>query len=299
MASSSRARSSRQAAQRSRAAASASTRQGAHDDDSDDGGGGDDDDEEDSSDEEVDRRPGILQTVAVFHPEYLTPDEIISNGNPRTSGHELIHRLADTLSQLVRTDDDLRILQQAIPVAGQLWSAQLVSNMDRRFNAIQIGLGRNIRNMREGQDVVRTIGLLRDLFNALDGIRARYFGRLSNVNRDTLVSQVIRMLLWMFETNRDLYADTARPASAGAAIHGEQRLLSCFLSAQSQPQIIIGVINRFDGHFQHEAARLRQLFEMVDWHFNTGLEGDPENVHRLNLWRLRLQLERLADNARG
>ncbi|KAK3677498.1 hypothetical protein LTR78_002348 [Recurvomyces mirabilis] len=296
MASSSRARSSRQAAERSRAAVSASTRQGADDDDSDDGGGDGDDDEEDSSDEEVDRRPGILQTVAVFHPEHLTPDEIISNGNARTSGHELIHRLADVLSQLVRTDDDLRILQQAIPVAGQLWSAQLVSNMDRRFYAIENGLRQNINNLREGQDVVRTIGLLRDLFKALDGIRARYFGRLSNVNRGTLVSQVVRMLLWMFETNRDLYANTARPASAGAAIHGEQRLLSCFLSAQSQPQVIFGVINRFDGHYQHEALRLRQLFQTVDRHFNTGLEGDPENVHRQNLWQLRLQLARLADS---
>jgi len=181
-------------------------------------------------------------------------------------------------------------------LAGQLWSEQLVSNMDKRFKSIDSGLRRNIGNIREGQDVVRTIGLLRNLFVAFDGVRATYFPRMPIASRKALVSQIVVMLSWMFSSNRDLYANTARPASAGAAIHGEQRLLSCFLSLQNQPQVIFGVINRFDGHFQHETLRLRQVFERVDHHFNNGLEGDPENVHRQTLWQLRLHLERLADS---
>ncbi|KAK5107815.1 hypothetical protein LTR62_000629 [Meristemomyces frigidus] len=265
------------------------------DDDGDDG----DDDNRSSSDEESDWRLEILQIVSVFHPNYLSPQEFISNGRGTSNGDQLTRRLASALVQLVRSDDDLRILREAIPIAGPLWTEQLVTNMERRFRTIEDGLLRNISNMRDGQDVVGTISMLRTLFTAMDGIRASYFPRVSAGSRNAFASLMVSMMTWMLRSNGDRYAATPRPASAGSTIHGENRLISCFLSAQSQPQLFIGVVNRFDGHLQHEALRLRQLFERVDGHFRAGLEGDSDEVHRQTLWQLRLHLERLAQNARA
>ncbi|KAK5729863.1 hypothetical protein LTR17_011624 [Elasticomyces elasticus] len=185
---------------------------------------------------------------------------------------QMAHRVVSALFKLVRNDEDLAILQACIPVPGPIWSQQLASNMYRRFQAIAQGLEQNALG-GAGQDVVRTIDVLRSMFQNIDDIRSRYFTGLDLATRDRLMTTLVTIMGYIVNNNVDLYTNVNRPAYAGEGSRNERRLFSCFMSPQSGPQQFITVLRNCSDHLAHERLRIRAIRTLFQGYAANGIEG--------------------------
>ncbi|KAK3623137.1 hypothetical protein LTR56_010562 [Elasticomyces elasticus] len=220
------------------------------------------------------RRAIIYLALAPSNDDGLSPSAFAASMDqaglmPNT---QMAHRVVRALFQLVRSDEDLAILQACIPVPGPIWSQQLALNMYRRFQAIAQGLEQNALG-GVGQDVVRTIDALRSMFHNIDDIRSRYFGGLDVGTRDRLMTTLITIMNYIVSNNGDLYTNVNRPAYAGEGSRNERRLFSCFMSPESGPQQFITVLRKCSEHLTHERVRIRAIRTLFQEYAANGIEG--------------------------
>ncbi|KAK4888366.1 hypothetical protein LTR27_012734 [Elasticomyces elasticus] len=220
------------------------------------------------------RRAIIYLALAPSNDDGLSPSAFAASMDqaglmPNT---QMAHRVVRALFQLVRSDEDLAILQACIPVPGPIWSQQLALNMYRRFQAIAQGLEQNALG-GAGQDVVHTIDALRSMFQNIDDIRSRYFNGLDVGTRDRLMTTLITIMNYIVSNNGDLYTNVNRPAYAGEGSRNERRLFSCFMSPESGPQQFITVLRKCSDDLTHERVRIRAIRTLFQEYAANGIEG--------------------------
>ena len=148
------------------------------------------------------------------------------------SSHQT-RRLASAISRLVRTEEDLESLRQAVPIGTGFWAQQLFKNMHRRFTGIFEQLETNRGNVAQGEGIVWTIDQLRALFRAVDTIRADHFATMTIAERQPFVELLINVLKNRLLNNDDLYANFPHTAYAGEAckqiyeLHSRRKKFFC------------------------------------------------------------------------
>jgi hypothetical protein len=238
------------------------------------------------------RADALAEIMTIFHPDFLSVDEFtqsMRNSN-QAGAQRLTSELVRVLLALTQTDPALHSLGF---LRGQRYFEQLAENMENRFRVIIGGLEQNIWDSSAGQNVPDTISRLRQLYLALDSVRQRYFDSASipSATRRRISSLLVAMLLYVLRSNHDLYERGPQLASAGEAFRPTRRMVSCLMAEDSSRQIIIGVLNRFNGHLSHEAARLQNAVEVVRAHQThwRASDSDTRRYEALDAFRVSLQ----------
>ena len=292
-----------QAAQRSgRRPAPAQSRAAAEDNDDADAAtvASSEDEEEARPAQVIDSQRAVVRTLAVFHPDFLLPEEFEQQfQNPGAQSHasRLMLTLAGTVHRIINGDPQrLNLWREQILVGGPAWTTQLVANMRRRFSAITAALQESKANPNAEQRVVQTVDDFRRLVEAIQNIRRDYFAGLTASQRSSLGALLVGILRTVVN-NGDQYAGRGLPF-AGEGIRSQRRLLSCFLSADSRPQVLLINIVSFhtEGYIQGQGAQLRSILQWVQYYQDLGADQPdavPEGVLRQTLNTLAGVLQRL------
>ena len=108
--------------------------------------------------------------------------------------------------------------------------------------------------------VIDTIDRFNLLATALDTIRQRHFASMTAQQRASMSALLVNILDYVTQSNANLYPSRGLPY-AGEGIRPQRRLLSCFLSVDSQPQVLLGAIRGYyaAGYLASETGRLQTI----------------------------------------
>jgi hypothetical protein len=182
-----------------------------------------------------------------------------------TEGSLGTRRLANAVNFLVGRTNGLQAITTAIPVGGAIWTEQILNNMRRRVLNVRTALAQNVADRSQGQRIGQTVDALRQVFEAIDDLRAHHGAEMSQSQGGDLRQFVglLAEILSYLSNDTDLYAGRGQqPVFVGEGFSSERRLLRSFLGGK--PIEFFEVLRRFDRESLHpHAGTLRGVCDIL------------------------------------
>lgn len=165
-------------------------------------------------------------------------------------------------ASLVRSQADMNLLTQAVPVQGRQWSLAMVAQMRLRWKKIN-ERWYNYTRGTGGEDVDSTIAQIKALFTAIEDT-IRSFPNMSNGSHLALIEILVEVMEML-----QLYYQDTRPAGgiayAGGASQYEHILWLRFATLDSNWQPCLEVMRRLgqgncSAHFRHYETRWNNIW---------------------------------------
>lgn len=182
----------------------------------------------------------------------------------------------------MRSNEDLQQLRDAVPIGGAFWAGRLVLGLRNRWNTALQLLQRSRMDAGQTRGVVQTIDSGRQIYQLIADVRRNHFASMDVQHQLPFVTLAVEVLNFLTNDD-DQYAETMRPSYAGEGFQSERRLLSSFVSVNSQPQLFMDILRQIGGPLLHsEYQQLAHVYLNVHGIITPRISQAGPDAGRLN-----------------